>query len=367
MLARVVVGRRQIGGGSDGVSARRGVLLVNLGSPDAPTPRAVRRYLREFLGDPRVLDMSALGRSLLLNLVILPFRPRRSAAAYEKVWTPEGSPLIVNGLALRDALRKSLGDDWVVELAMRYGVPAIDAAIARLADADVERIAVVPLFPQYASASTGSALEAVYCAAAERWNVPPLDVLPSFYAEPGFIAALAAVARELPEERLPDHVLISFHGLPERQIRKSDRSGAHCLASESCCDAIGPANRFCYRAQCTATARALAKALGLGSEHWTLSFQSRLGRTPWIQPYTDELLPRLRERGFRRLAVLCPSFVADCLETLEEIGIRAREQWLALGGEELVLVPCVNAHPAWVDALAGSIRDRNASAAAARV
>ncbi len=339
---------------------RNGVLLVNLGSPDEPTTGAVRRYLREFLGDPRVLDMSSLGRALLLNLVILPFRPRRSAEAYAKVWTPEGSPLIENGRALRDGLRKALGDDWIVELAMRYGAPSIERAIARLADADAERITVIPLFPQYASASTGSALEAVYCAAAERWNVPPLDVLPSFYAAPGYIAALAAVARELPDEQRPDHVLISFHGLPERQIRKSDTSGTHCFASEACCDAIGPANRFCYRAQCAATARALAKALGLGHEHWTLSFQSRLGRTPWIQPYTDEVVPQLYERGFRRLAVVCPSFVADCLETLEEIGIRAREQWLALGGEELVLIPCVNAHPAWVDVLAGWIRQRSA-------
>ena len=338
--------------------AKNGVLLVNLGSPDEPTPGAVRRYLREFLGDPRVLDMSSIGRALLLNLVILPFRPRRSAAAYQKVWTPEGSPLIANGRALRDGLRKALGDDWSVELAMRYGTPTIERAVARLADADVERIVVVPLFPQYASASTGSALEAVYCAAAERWNVPPLDVLPSFYAESGYIAAMAAVARELPEEKLPDHVLISFHGLPERQIRKSDPTGAHCFASESCCDAIGPANRFCYRAQCAATARALAKALGLGSEHWTMSFQSRLGRTPWIKPYTDEVLPQLYERGFRRLAVVCPSFVADCLETIEEIGIRAQEQWLALGGEDLVLIPCVNAHATWIDTLAGWIRQR---------
>ncbi|MCU0669831.1 MAG: ferrochelatase [Myxococcota bacterium] len=339
---------------------RRGVLLVNLGSPDAPTPRAVRRYLREFLGDPRVLDMPALGRWLLLNLVILPTRPRRSAEAYEKVWTPEGSPLLVYGRALRDALRKELGDDWCVELAMRYGVPSIDAALERLAAADVDRIVVVPLFPHYASASTGSALDAVYAAAAERNNVPPLAVVPSFYAEPGFVRALTAVARELPEERRPDHLLISFHGLPERQVKASDTTGKHCLASETCCDAIGPANRFCYRAQCHATARALAESLGLRREHWTLSFQSRLGRTPWIKPYTDEVLPELFERGIRRLAVACPSFVADCLETIEEIGIRAREQWLELGGEDLVLVPCVNDHPLWVEALATWIRAQGA-------
>lgn len=338
-------------------SAKRGVLLVNLGSPDAPTPRAVRRYLREFLGDPRVLDIPAVPRWLLLEGAILPFRPRRSAEAYDKIWTGEGSPLLVHGRALRDALRKELGDDWVVELAMRYGVPSIDAALDRLAAADAERITVVPLFPQYASASTGSALDAVYAAAAERHNVPPLTVLPSFYEEPGFIRAVAAVARELPEDRWPDHLLISFHGLPERQVRKSDTSGEHCFASEGCCDAIGPANRFCYRAQCAATARGVAKALGLGPEHWTMSFQSRLGRTPWIKPYTDEVLPELYERGVRRLAVVCPSFVADCLETLEEIGLRAHEQWTELGGEDLVLVPCVNAHPTWVESLAAWIRN----------
>jgi ferrochelatase len=338
--------------------ARHGVLLVNLGSPDAPTPRAVRRYLREFLGDPRVIDLPALARWLLLHAVILPFRPRRSASAYEKIWTSEGSPLLLHGRALRDALRKELGDDWVVELGMRYGVPSVGAAIGRLAEADLDRIVVVPLFPQYASATTGSALDAVYSAAAERHHVPALDVLPPFFAEPGFVRALVAVARELPEEQRPDHLLISFHGLPERQIRAADPGGAHCLASPTCCDAIGPANRFCYRAQCAATARALARALRLEPDEWTLSFQSRLGRTPWIRPYTDEVLPQLYERGIRRLAVACPSFVSDCLETLEEIGIRGREQWLALGGEELVLVPCVNAHPAWVGTLAAWIRRR---------
>lgn len=337
---------------------RQGVLLVNLGSPDAPTTRSVRRYLREFLGDPRVLDMPALARWLLLNLVILPTRPPRSAEAYRKIWTAEGSPLVSHGLALRDGLRKELGDDWVVEVSMRYGVPSIDAAIERLGDADVERIHVVPLFPQYASASTGSALDAVYAAAAERHNVPPLSVLPPFYGEPGFIRCLAAVARSLPEEQLPDHLLISFHGLPERQVRASDGSGEHCFANADCCDVIGAANRNCYRAHCAATARALAGALRLRPEHWTMSFQSRLGRTPWIRPYTDEVLPELYERGVRKLAVVCPSFVADCLETLEEIGIRGREQWLALGGEDLVLVPCLNANPLWVTTLAGWIRAR---------
>jgi len=335
-----------------------GVLLVNLGSPEAPTPRAVRRYLREFLGDPRVLDIPAVPRRLLLEGAILPTRPRASAAAYAKVWTPEGSPLLVYGRALRDALANRLGGAFVVELAMRYGTPAIPAAFDRLAKADCRSIVVLPLFPQYSSAATGSAIEAVYRAAGKLWNTPPLDVIDSFYDDPGFIAALAAVAREVPDEHRPDHLLLSYHGLPERQIRKSDTTGSHCFASTGCCDAIGPANRFCYRAQCVATSRGLARALGVRDQDWTISFQSRLGRTPWIRPYTDEILPFLRNRGVRRLAVMCPSFVADCLETLEEIGIRGREQWLSLGGDELVLIPCLNAHPAWVEAVAGWVEQR---------
>lgn len=335
-----------------------GVLLINLGSPEAPTPRAVRRYLREFLGDPRVIDIPALPRWLLLHFAILPTRPRASARAYQKVWTPEGSPLLVHGRALRDRLAKRLGERFVVELAMRYSKPAIEPAIARLADADVERILVVPLFPQYSAAATGSAIEAIYRAAGARWNVPPLEVLDSYYDDPAFVAAIAAVAREVPGQQRPDHVLFSYHGLPERQIRKSDPTGAHCFASNSCCETIGSANRFCYRAHCVATSRALAAQLGLRDEDWTISFQSRLGRTPWIRPYTDEILPFLRARGVERLAVLCPSFVADCLETIEEIGIRGREQWQELGGKELILVPCLNAHPKWVETLAGWVRQR---------
>jgi ferrochelatase len=342
-------------------SSRRrplGVLLANLGSPEAPTARAVRRYLREFLGDPRVLDIPALPRWLLLNMVILPTRPRASARAYAQIWTPEGSPLLVHGRALRDQLAKRLGDGFVVELAMRYGEPAIAPALQRLAEADVERILVVPLFPQYSAAATGSALEAIYRAAGARWNVPPLEVLDSFYREPAFVSALAAVAREVPGHQRPDHVLFSYHGLPERQIRKSDPTGAHCFASNTCCEEIGSANRFCYRAHCVATSRALAAELGLLDSEWTISFQSRLGRTPWIRPYTDEILPFLRKRGVERLAVLCPAFVADCLETIEEIGIRGREQWRQLGGKELILVPCLNAHPKWVETLAAWVRRR---------
>jgi len=330
-----------------------GLLLINLGSPDAPEPAPVRRYLKEFLSDPRVIDIPGPLRWLLLRGVILPFRPRTSARQYASIWTAEGSPLLVHSRALADAVARRLGSGWRVELAMRYGQPDVEVAVDALVRAGVSRIRVLPLFPQYASASTGSALQRVLEAVAARWNVPPVEVVAESYCEdPGYVAAMAEVARPILDEFRPDFVLLSYHGLPERQIRKSDPSGAWCLAKDTCCDALGPHNRFCYRAQCMATSRLLARALELPADRHATAFQSRLGRTPWIGPYTDEMLPALAERGVRRLAVMCPSFVADCLETLEEIGVRAREQWESLGGEELRLVPCVNAHPTWVDAVA---------------
>jgi ferrochelatase len=225
-------------------------------------------------------------------------------------------------------------------------------------------VIALPLYPQYASSSTGSAVEALLAAAGAKWNTPALEVLPPFYDAPGFIAALAALARPLLERARSDHWLMSYHGLPERQIRKSAPDSPRCLREPDCCDAIRTDNAHCYRAQCFATSRALARALGLADHSWSVSFQSRLGRTPWIRPFTDEVLPELAGRGIKRLAVICPSFAADCLETLEEIGVRGREQWRACGGSELELVPCPNAHPVWVAALAGWIRTRVESAPA---
>jgi ferrochelatase len=338
---------------------QRGVLLVNLGTPASPAVRDVRRYLREFLSDPRVIDIPAPLRWLLLHGIILPFRSRRSAHAYRSIWRPEGSPLLVFSQELRRELGKELGERYAVELAMRYGEPSIAKTLERLASADVERILVVPLFPQYASSSFGSAAEAVLRAAMRRENVPPLELLGPFYDDPDFVGAFAHVARESLAGFGHDHVLISFHGLPERQVRKGDPSGRHCLASLDCCDEVGAVNRFCYRAHCFATARALASSLELPDGSWSVSFQSRLGRDPWLQPYTDRVLQQLGERGVRRVAVLCPAFVADCLETLEEIGLRAREQWRQVGGKELLLVPSLNSHPRWVVALANRVRGRS--------
>jgi ferrochelatase len=336
---------------------RIGSLLVYLGTPAAPRPGEVRRYLREFLGDPRVRDMPALARGQLLPHVSRPFRPRRSAAAYAKIWTPRGSPLRCNGQDLRDAVAKELGPDYTVVLGMRYGRPSLREAADHLARADVARILALPLFPQYAEAATGSAVARLREEMA-RVDAPPVEVLPPFYAEPRFVAALAGLAAPRLAAFRPDHVLMSYHGLPERQVRSSDASGSHCLARPDCCDAIGVANRRCYRAHCVATTRALAGALGLAREKHSFTFQSRLGRTPWIRPFTDQELPLLAARGVRRLAVLCPSFVADCLETLEEIGIRARASWESLGGEALELIPCLNADSAWVRTIADWMRER---------
>jgi ferrochelatase len=342
--------------------ARWGLLLVNLGTPDSTSVPDVRRYLDEFLSDPRVLDMSAIGRWLLLNLIILRTRPAKSAEAYEKIWTPEGSPLLVYSEQLAAGVQAILGDEVQVELAMRYQNPSLQRALDRFDQAGIDDVLVFPLFPQYASATNGSVVERVFDLVGTRWNTPELHVMPAFYDDPRFIEAFRAVARPVLDDFGPDRVLMSFHGLPERHVIKSDATGGkHCLASPSCCDAITHANRFCYRAQCYGTARALAGALELPPEQYVVSFQSRLGRTPWIQPYTDALLTSLPAQGVRRLAVLCPAFVADCLETLEEIGIRAREDFVAAGGEDLILVPSLNASEPWIRAVADmalSARDK---------
>lgn len=335
---------------------RTGVLLLQLGTPDSPGNGDVRRYLREFLSDPRVLDMPAVARWLLLELVILPFRPRRSAHAYRKIWTDEGSPLLVLSNALVDVLRTRLGDGYRVVLGMRYQRPSIAAAVRALVDDRCDRIVIVPMFPQYSSAATGSAVEKALGEIGGLTNVPEVAVAGPFYDDPGFVGAAADVARPLLGAFAPDHVLFSYHGLPEKQIRSSDPTGSWCLADAGCCARITATNRFCYRAQSHATTRGIAARLGLAPDGFSTSFQSRLKGQKWIEPYTDHVVVDLRDRGVSRLAVLTPSFTTDCLETLEEIGIRLRDQWAGLGGEDLLLVPCVNVEPSWVDALAEMVR-----------
>lgn len=333
-----------------------GVLLVNLGTPDSPRTGDVRRYLREFLSDPRVIDVPAIPRALLLNLVILPLRPAKSAEAYRKIWTERGSPLLVIGEEFTRDVQIALGPSTPVILAMRYGRPSIASGLAELRRRGVDRIVVFPLYPQGASSSTGTVLEKVYMEAGRYWNVPDLVTVPPFFDEPGFLDAWADVGRPMLQAAEADHVLLSFHGLPERQIRKSDDSGRHCLSSASCCDTLGEANRNCYRAQCFATSRLLAERLGIPPDRYTVTFQSRLGRTPWIRPYTDLVLAELPGRGVKRLAILSPAFVADCLETLEELAIRGKKTFLDAGGESFTFVPSLNTHPRWVETAVSLIR-----------
>lgn len=329
-------------------NARKGVLLINLGTPNQPTDAAVRQYLKEFLNDPRVVDLPLFIRWLLMNGFIIPFRYKKSAEAYRLIWQEEGSPLLVHSLTLRDALAAQLGEAYNVVLAMRYGQPAIATALHQLRHC--QSLFVLPLFPQYTSAATGSALEQVLKWFAKQWHIPQLKIKTDFYQETGFINAYAEQIRQAMHNQTVDFVLFSYHGLPVRHIIKSD-----CKAN---CDRISPCpsinqdNQFCYRAQCYATTEKLAQALSLPKDKYQIAFQSRLGRTPWIKPYTDEILSSLTQKGIKNIAIVCPSFVADCLETLEEINIRARAQWQALGGEQFIFVPCINATPLWVNAIA---------------
>jgi ferrochelatase len=332
-----------------------GVLIAQLGTPASPSTRDVRRYLREFLSDPYVIDLPAPARWLLVNCVIAPFRAPRSAHAYQAIWTPAGSPLRVNTEALAAELATALGEGFHVEVGMRYGAPALAGALDRLAAAGAERIVVATQYPQDAASSRGTALAAVSRWAGQRSDAAKLTLLPPYFAAPGFIAAVAAAARPLLAEQRPEHVLLSYHSLPERHVLAADPSREHCLASAECCRDPGAAD-FCYRAQCFATSRAVAEALALVPERVSTSFQSRLGRARWIGPSTDDLLISLAGRGVRRLLVLCPSFVADCLETLEEIGIRARARWGELHGQSLTLAPCVNASAPYVEFLAEQVR-----------
>lgn len=334
---------------------KTGILLINTGSPDAPTVRGTRVFLEEFLSDPYVMDIPAPMRWLLLHGAILPFRAKRSSEAYQRIWTPAGSPLRVTMEKVRCGLTERLAGAEIA-VGMRYGNPSIPEALAALLERRVSRIVAAPLFPQYAAASTGSALNAVYRELSARWNVPPVSVLPPFYAEPGFIASWAAAAQPVLDAARAEHVVLSYHGLPERHVRKSDVSGGHCLRDGACCDVIGDANRFCYRAHCMATSRALAARLGWSADAYTVSFQSRLGRrTPWLQPATSDVLAELPRRGVKRVTVLCPSFVVDCLETLEEIGEGGRALFLGHGGEVFALVPSLNDNPPWLDALAAML------------
>jgi ferrochelatase len=332
----------------------KGVLLVNLGSPDSPSESDVRRYLREFLMDGRVLDVNWFVRFCVVHFAILPSRPKQSAHAYQSVWTPEGSPLIVTSRHLQAKLQLEVSVP--VELAMRYQNPSIPDAIRRLAGKGVNDVLLIPLFPHYAMSSFETAVERVKQVAASLAPGMKIQVQPPYYNQPDYLTALVNSAKPF-LDRGYDHLIFSFHGVPERQIRKSDPTGCHCLTAANCCESPSPAHATCYRAQCFKTAAAFVAAANVPREKYSISFQSRLGRDPWLKPYTDFELPKLAKQGVKRLLVICPAFVSDCLETLEEIGMRGRDSFLEAGGKDFALIPCMNEHPLWIQALAKWIKE----------
>jgi len=327
---------------------RTGVLLVNLGSPDSTEVGAVRRYLREFLMDPRVLDTPWPIRFCVVHFAILPKRPHESAGAYRRIWWPEGSPLIEISRRVQAELQKRVRVP--VELAMRYQNPSIERAVASLTAAGVDNVLVIPLFPHYAMSSYESAVERVRHVARQRAPQMKLSFVPPFYDHPDYITALVASTRSYLQNGY-DHLLFSFHGLPERHMRKADPTRCHCLAVKDCCSVPSPAHDTCYRAQCFKTVQAFVQQANLPAQKYSVAFQSRLGRDPWLKPYTDHELVRLAQTGVKKLLVICPAFVSDCLETLEEIGMRGHDSFREAGGSELTLIPCLNEHPLWLDAL----------------
>jgi ferrochelatase len=327
-----------------------GVLLANLGSPDSPSVADVRRYLREFLMDSRVLDAPWPVRFFIVHALILPFRPRQSAEAYGKIWTPDGSPLVVTSRKVQQALQGRVSVP--VELAMRYRNPSVESAVGKLAAQGVEDLLLIPLFPQYAMSSYETAVVRVQEVLRQRAPGMRLTVEPPWFNRPDYVEALVASATPHLADGY-DHLLFSFHGLPERHLRKSDPTRRHCLQAKDCCAVASPAQATCYRAQCLRTVEAFVKRSGV--TRYSVAFQSRLGREPWLTPYTDHEIVRLAQAGVRSLRVICPAFVADCLETLEEIGMRGRKLFLAAGGPEFRLIPCLNTHPLWLQALENSI------------
>jgi ferrochelatase len=336
---------------------KTGVLLINLGTPDSPSTADVRKYLSEFLNDPRVIDIAPLARMLLVNLVIVPFRAPKSAALYKEIWSEKGSPLLIHGLEVQKKLQEALGPHYFVAFGMRYQSPSLANAMASLEKQNLDRLVVLPLYPQYASSSTGSTLENVY-KELSRWTVlPDVTTISQFYDKPDFLKAWLGIARQYNHNDY-DHVVFSFHGLPERQIKKADCSGT-CLASNDCCTAINQNNHHCYRAASFATARAIAKGLDIPENRYTVSFQSRLGKDPWIKPYSDKVIEEKAESGLKRLLVFSPAFVADCLETIYEIGIEYQELFKKHGGEHIQLVESLNSHPLWIEALKKMVQSGN--------
>lgn len=330
------------------MTGQTGILLVNTGSPDSPEVADVRRYLGQFLMDGRVLDMPLPLRKLIVGGFILPSRPQHSAEAYRAIWWPEGSPQVVLTRRLAERLQEMISQP--VALAMRYGAPSIERGLAELQQHGVSQVLLVPLFPHYAMSTTESVVEETKAVLAQLQPAMPLHVLPPFYNDPLYVDVLVASAAPYLAQGY-DHVLFSYHGLPERHLRKTDRTGRHCLRIGGCCTIPSPAHQTCYRHQVFGTTELFVGAAGVPAGRYSVAFQSRLGRDRWLQPATAGELARLAQTGVRRLLVICPAFLVDCLETLDEIGQAGRDSFLAAGGESLTLIPALNDQLQWVTAL----------------
>ena len=332
--------------------------MVNLGSPESPNTKDVRVYLREFLMDERVIDVPYLLRKFLIECIILPTRPKKSAEAYQSIWWEEGSPLMVLSERVKNLLENKIDTD--IELGMRYGKLSIERGIDALVNrnANLKSIHLIPLYPHYAMSSYETVVVKAEEIIAKKYPHLNLDVLPPFYKDKDYIAALSnSIKNELNDDY--DHILFSYHGIPERHLRKTDPTGEHCLKCENCCEVASEAHGSCYRHQVFETTKAVADYLGLDKEKYSVSFQSRLGRDPWLQPYSDKEIVRFAKEGKKKLFVVCPAFVSDCLETIEEIGMEAKEEFLEAGGTSFNLIPCLNTDEQWINVLAKWCKESN--------
>lgn len=329
---------------------KKAVVLANLGSPDAPETKAVRRYLNQFLMDPYVIQAPWLIRRMIVSLFVLPTRPKDSAEAYRSVWTEQGSPLIVLSEKLRAAVQEKVAIP--VEMAMRYGNPSIESVLSKLAADGIEEVLFMPMYPHFADSTITTSIEAAKRAVKDNKLSMKLTFAEPFFEHPEYIDALVKSAQPYLQQDY-DHILFSYHGLPESHITKRDPSGSHCLKRADCCQVENPAHKVCYRHQVMRTTECFAQAAGLDPTKYSVAFQSRLGRQVWLGPNTEDRLVELAQAGAKKVLVICPAFVTDCLETLEEIAMRGEEVFTEAGGDSLVQIPCLNDDPNWVEVLAG--------------
>ncbi|EKT3963174.1 ferrochelatase [Flavobacterium psychrophilum] len=333
----------------------KGVLLVNLGSPESPTAKDVKPYLDEFLMDKYVIDVPYLLRALLVRGIILRKRPEKSAEAYAKIWTPEGSPLIV--ISKKTHKKVQALTDIPVSLAMRYGTMTILKGLQELSDKGVNEVMLFPLYPQHAMASTTTILVLAEELRAKHFPDMSFTIVPAFYNKPDYSKALANSIQKHLASYNYDHLLFSYHGIPERHIRKTDVTKSHCKIDGSCCNTPSPAHEFCYRHQCYETTKQVVKLLGIPEGKYSQTFQSRLAGDKWLTPYTDVEVNKMPKKGIKKLAVVTPAFVSDCLETLEEIAMEANHQFKENGGEEFLAIPCMNDEDQWCEVIANWIKD----------